>query len=356
MTVLVTGAFGLVGSATVKRLVADGQQVVATDLDLPAHRKAEAQFTGAEIRYADLTDAEAVDVLVSTVAPTAIVHLAAVIAPHCYRRHEIARKVNVDGTGYLVAAAAKQPNPPRFVLASSIAVYGPRNPHQTTELLTADTPVNPYDIYGAHKVEAEGLVRESDLDWLILRLGGVLFTEISLDINPDFIFFEGLLPTDGRLQTVDVRDVARAFAAAAGAPGTEALRETLLIGGDDQSHRHVQGDVGPATAAAMGLVGGIPTGRKGDPASATNWFATDWMDTTRSQEVLAYQHYSFPDILIETAAKTGWKRHLFRIAAPVVRQVINLRAAYRNHPGSYADPWGAIEAKWGDPRPADSRA
>ena len=38
--VLVTGAFGLVGSATVRRLAGDGRPVVATDLDIPANRKA----------------------------------------------------------------------------------------------------------------------------------------------------------------------------------------------------------------------------------------------------------------------------------------------------------------------------
>ena len=42
-TVLVTGGFGLVGSATVRRLAADGRRVVATDLDTPANRKALAQ-------------------------------------------------------------------------------------------------------------------------------------------------------------------------------------------------------------------------------------------------------------------------------------------------------------------------
>ena len=40
-TVLVTGGFGLVGSATVRRLAADGRRVVATDLDTPANRKAQ---------------------------------------------------------------------------------------------------------------------------------------------------------------------------------------------------------------------------------------------------------------------------------------------------------------------------
>ena len=37
--VLVTGGFGLVGSQTVRRLVADGHQVVATDLGTEEQRK-----------------------------------------------------------------------------------------------------------------------------------------------------------------------------------------------------------------------------------------------------------------------------------------------------------------------------
>jgi nucleoside-diphosphate-sugar epimerase len=165
-TVLVTGAFGLVGSATVQRLAEDGRHVVATDLDTPANRKAAAQLPRSVlVRYVDLTDAAAVEELMGSVSPAAVVHLAAVIAPLCYSRHQLARKVNVDATANLLTVAAAQPHPPRFVQASSVAVYGPRNPHRSTEVLFADTPVNPADIYGAHKVEAEQLVRSSGLDW-----------------------------------------------------------------------------------------------------------------------------------------------------------------------------------------------
>ena len=53
MTVLVTGAFGLVGTATVKQLVADGQRVVATDLDLPGNRKAAEKLTAVQVRRPD---------------------------------------------------------------------------------------------------------------------------------------------------------------------------------------------------------------------------------------------------------------------------------------------------------------
>jgi nucleoside-diphosphate-sugar epimerase len=349
--VLVTGAFGLVGSATVKRLATDGRRVVASDLDIPANRKAAAGLpAGVEVRYADLTDPEAVDALVAGVAPSSIIHLAAVIPPFIYMRRGLAEKVNVGGTASLIAAAEKQPEPPRFVLASSIAVYGSRNPHSMPDLLTADTALNPADVYGTHKVEAEKLVRESTLDWVILRLGGVLSVEMGSYIQLDNIYFESLLPIDNRVQTVDVRDVARAFAAATTA---DAVGGTLLIGGDD-SHRHVYGEVAPAMAAAMGLVGGMPTGLKGDPDSDDDWFNTDWMDTTRAQEVLGYQHHSWPDMLIETADKAGLKRPILRAIAPLTKAIFTRRAAYYGRTEPYADPWGAITAKWADPRPEGS--
>jgi hypothetical protein len=163
----------------------------------------------------------------------------------------------------------------------------------------------------------------------------------------DNLYFEGVLPADGRLQTVDVRDVARAFAAATTA---DAVGETLLIGGDD-SHRLIQGDVAPAMAAAMGLVGGLPTGLKGDPANDADWFNTDWMDTTRAQEVLRHQHHSWPEMLIETANKAGARRHLLRVIAPLTKFVFTRRAAYYGRNEPHADPWGAIAEKWADPRP-----
>jgi nucleoside-diphosphate-sugar epimerase len=349
--VLVTGAFGLVGSATVKRFAADGRRVVATDLDIPANRKAAAKLpSGVDVRFADLTDPAAVDALMAAVAPSAVIHLAAIIPPFAYMRRELAEKVNVGATASLLAAAAKQPSAPRFVFASSVAVYGPRNPHAQHDVLTAETPVNPADLYGAHKAQAEKLVRATSLDWVILRLGGVLTVDAGSAMNLNNLYFEGLLPTDGRIQTVDVRDVARAFAAATTA---DAVGETLLIGGDD-SHRLVQGDIAPAMAAAVGLVGGMPTGLRGNPDSADAWFSTDWMDTTRAQEVLGYQHHSWPDVLVEAADKAGFKRHLLRIAAPLTHEIFKRRAAYYGRTEPYADPWGAITTKWADPRPEGS--
>src|ERR1700733_10937676 len=128
--VLVTGGFGLVGSQTVRRLVDDGHRVVVTDLGTPAQRKAATSLpANAEAHWADLTDEREVGLLLAEVSPTVIVHLAAGILPPARLR-----------------APEASPHPPRFVLASSNAVYGPRNPHRPPARLRADSPLQPADL------------------------------------------------------------------------------------------------------------------------------------------------------------------------------------------------------------------
>ena len=50
-------------------------------------------------------------------------------------------------------------------------------------------------------------------------------------------------------------------------------------------------------------------------------------------------------------AAAGWRRYPMRLVAPIARLVLKRRAAYRNAPGRYADPWGAIRMRLGEPRP-----
>jgi nucleoside-diphosphate-sugar epimerase len=342
-TVLVAGAFGLVGPETVRRFATDGWHVVAT-----AHRNANEGFPAeVETQWADLTDPVQVDRLVSKVSPAAIVHLAAVIPPLVYRDAILARRVNVEATAALVRAAEAQPNPPRFMHASSAAVYGGRNPHRHSERLTVDTPPRPTELYGGLKLEAEQLVRSSSLDWVVLRLGGVLSVDPSaMPFNSDVVYFSTAQPTDIRVHCIDTRDVATAFAAAA---REDVVGEVLLIAGDD-SHLLRLGEIGPAMAAAQGLVGLMPEGRPGNPdADDEDWYINDWMDVNRAQQLLKFQHHSWPDMLAEVRAQSGLKRYPMRLAAPLARQFTKRQAAYRNAPGQYADARGAIRARFGEP-------
>jgi nucleoside-diphosphate-sugar epimerase len=340
-TVLITGAFGLVGAETVRRFAADGWRVVAT-----AHRNADADLPpGVHTRWTDLTDPREVERLVSEGSPAVIIHLAAIIPPLVYRYAKLARKVNVDATAALVNAAEHQPNPPLFLHASSAAVYGSRNPYRYTGRVGVDTPTRPCELYGGHKLQAEELVRSSSLDWVVLRLGGVLSVDPSaMPFSSDILYFGSAIPSDCRVHCVDTRDVATAFAAAAQG---DVVGEILLIAGDD-SFLLRQGEIGPAIAAAQGMVGLMPAGRPGNPNKDDDWYLNDWMDVTRAQQLLKFQHHSWPEMLAELRAQAGWKRHPMRLAAPLARQFSKRQAAYRKAPGQYADVWGALRARFGE--------
>jgi nucleoside-diphosphate-sugar epimerase len=343
-SVLVTGAYGLVGRPVVQKLVADGFDVIAT-----AHRATKPALPAVvDVRSVDLTKPDQIDALVAEVSPSAIVHLAACIPPMCYAHGALARAVNVDATAALVRAAEAMPSPPRFVHASSMAVYGSRNPYRFTDLLTPETPPLASELYGCHKLEAENIVRASNLEWSILRLSGVITLEPLIDYgNFDSFYFGSIMPADNRCHSVDARDVAAAFAAAV---TTDAVREIFMIGGDD-SHKRLHGDVARAGMEALGMGALLFPSRRGNPDSDTDWYPLDWMDTARSQQALSFQRYSNSQSHNDIRAGAGWKVGAMRLAAPAMAALMRRRAPYYKQPGQYADPWGRIRARWGDPAP-----
>jgi nucleoside-diphosphate-sugar epimerase len=343
-SVLVTGAYGLVGRPTVERLVADGFNVVAT-----AHRTVKPSLPAAvDVRRVDLTKPDQVSALVAEASPSAIVHLAACIPPLCYANRALARAINVDATAALVRAAEALPSPPRFVHASSMAVYGSRNPHRFTDLLTPDTPPLASELYGCHKLAAENIVRSSSLEWSILRLAGVITLEPLIDYGDfDSFYFGAVMPVDNRCHSVDARDVAAAFAAAV---TTDCVREIFMIAGDD-SHKQLHGEISRLGTEAVGMGALRSPGRPGDPGSDVDWYPLDWLDTTRSQQVLSFQRYSNAESYEEIRRRAGWKARSLRMVAPALALRMRRRAPYYKQPGQYADPWGRIRDRWGDPAP-----
>ena len=162
--------------------------------------------------------------------------------------------------------------------------------------------MRPCDVYSGTKAEAEEIVRSSSLDWVVLRFGGVLSTDLSA------------LPLSARRDVLRERTAERQ----SGAYRRRPRRRIGMRGGDDGRRRRrnpldrrrrvtpkCYGDLAPALVSALGMPGAMPPGRPGNPDSDNDWFVTDWMDTTRAQEALKFQHYSWPDMLAELQASSG---------------------------------------------------
>lgn len=354
-TVLLTGAFGNVGRYTVRALLAAGHHVVASDVHSEAAERDAREFARDprfEVRWTDLTDADSVTEVVRSAAPEFVVHLAAFIPPSAYARPGLAWAVNVDGTRHLVDALVAHAPAARLVHVSSIGVHGSRNPH-TLPVLDADSPVSPCDVYGATKAAAEDLVTASGLDWVVLRLAAVIFPDMRLGNDPDGTFLEAILPADGRVQTVDVRDVATACVSAGTA---ECTGRVLLIGGD-RSHRHIQAAFARDFAGALGLRLALPTGLPGDPSDddAWFWFVVDWVDTEEAQTLLRFQHHTWSRTRADLAASVGRRRHLLTVLSPLARVALTLRSPRRGRRMTYADPWVLVEERWGPDAVATER-
>jgi nucleoside-diphosphate-sugar epimerase len=273
------------------------------------------------------------------------VHLAAIIPPAAYHDPVLTRAVNVTATGHVADAVALAEGPCRLVLASSMAVFGSRNPHTTEPEVTAQTPARPCELYGRHKLEAEALVRRVP-GHVVLRVAAVVVPDSLLALDPESAYLEALLPADGRVHVVDGRDVAVAFAAATD-PDVDCEGRTLLIGGDD-SCRLRQAQLTEEMTAAVGLRGALPAGLPGDPADEDGWFCVEWMDTSEAQSLLGFQQHSWPDMLREARAAVGWRRPLLRLAAPSARLWFSLTPPRRGRTGPWARVWDDVAARWGE--------
>ena len=158
MTILVTGGTGLVGSRLVRRFADAGVDCRA--LVRPC-KEAPAGVTPVE---GDLLDADSLKQAVAGVS--AIVHLAAVFRTH---NEDDIWRANLDGTKNLIAAAKAHAPQVRFVMASTGLVYDANASHPGLE----DDATNPKLAYPASKIAAENELRNSGLNWSILRLAFV---------------------------------------------------------------------------------------------------------------------------------------------------------------------------------------
>ncbi len=313
MRVLVTGAFGNIGTATLHELLAQGHTVRAFDRPAPATRRTAAQYGGAvEVLWGDIRRPD--DVARAVDGQEAVVHLAFVLPPQSERSPDLARAANVNGSQHLIAALQGQKNPVRLLFASSYSVHG--DTRGLTGLLTPESPLQALNHYNEHKIAVEEMVRASGLTWCILRFGSVLPPEPVGRLDP--VIFD--LPPDARQEYLHPRDAALAIANCL--PCAAAWGRIWMIGGGPACQVYY-GEMINRTLEALGL------GRL--PAEAFSPVARQgggWMDTRESQRLLQYQRYTFSDYLAQLAFRKRWQRPMLRLLSPLARRYIVRQSPY----------------------------
>src|SRR5437588_7165566 len=144
-TVLVTGARGFIGRALVTQLQHCGKQVLRLDQDADPNSDAPNSYT------CDITRVDQLRRVFESRQIDGIVHLAAILPTAATRDPFRAAQVNVIGSLYLLELA-RQFGVRRFVLGSSLSIYGA---WPADEMVSEAYKPAPLDPYGTNKLCAE---------------------------------------------------------------------------------------------------------------------------------------------------------------------------------------------------------
>ena len=177
MRIVITGGAGFLGQRLARAILSRDtltdargagrpvREVVLVDV-MPARGVADARLRTVA---GDLAD-PAVAAAAITPDTDSVFHLAAVVSGQAEADFDLGMRVNLDGTRRLLDRCRALPTPPKFVFASSIAVFGGRLPDPVPD----DAPLTPHSSYGTQKVIGELLVadlsRRGALDGRSLRL------------------------------------------------------------------------------------------------------------------------------------------------------------------------------------------
>jgi len=310
--VLLTGAFGNLGSLVAEELLERNHSVVALDVPSKGSRKVSRSFEddpNLEIVWGDIRDEDPVASLVHRV--DAVVHLAALIPPFSENDPDLAHAVNVGGTENILRAIRTAERPPLMVFSSSISVFGPRG--KGAPPCTPGDVVVRTDHYSGHKIHCEERVRELQSPWAILRLAGMADSRMQ-QRDPERARMAFALAPDSPVEFVHPRDAATAVVNVLDRP--EAHDRIHLIGGGKECQvtalRMIQTMMG-----ALGI--SIVAGDLG--TEATNG---PWVDTTDSQRLLSFQRHTVEDLERECYERFKLVRPFVRPLSPLIVRAMKM--------------------------------
>ena len=307
MKILITGAFGNLGLMCVDQALALGYDVRCFDICSKKNQKIAQQYGDRiETFFGDIRDSHRMKHVVKGV--DGIIHNASVLPPLTELNPTFAKDVNVEGTRSLISCAEVENPSMRFVFPSSVTVFG--LPSLSEAPRTALDSVEPTDHYTHHKLICETMLKESQLEWCVLRVG------VSVDsrtLSTDWATFKKLLQVraDNPLEYVHPKDVA--FAMCQALIVSEAPKKVLLIGGG----RDCQVTQKQFLGAAMNACGLTLD----SDAFGQEPFYTHWMNTEESQRILQYQTHYFSDYIKEMQVALKKVRVLLTPVRPIVNRI-----------------------------------
>jgi len=176
MRVVITGASGFLGNRLARRLLERGELADASGTRREIGQIVLADVVPSTLSHprtsivtGDLADPALVE-RVLTPDTDSVFHLAAVVSGQAEAEFDVGMRVNLDTTRGLLERCRKLARPPKFVFASSLAVFGGALPDPVSD----NAVITPQSSYGTQKAICELLVtdlsRKGYVDGRSLRL------------------------------------------------------------------------------------------------------------------------------------------------------------------------------------------
>ena len=284
MKVLITGGAGGLGFNICKAFLEDGFDVRVFDLDNRINqRRVRNLGASTDIVWGDITQLESVRRALDGV--DAVIHLAAIIEPLTEKNPELAARINVGGTKTIVDLVKEKREPIPFVFTSSTSVFGPM-PDATEPLHPDRNHPNPSNTYAKTKVQAEEIIKGSGIPYVILRLTSIPHVRINFRLT-DVRYLVFSIPLKNRFEFCHPDDVALAILNAV--KNFDKVKNNTLIISGGLSQQMLYEDMLGAMLRNFGLP--LPPQHK----FTTEPYPLHWYDTTRSQELLQFQHSTLAD-------------------------------------------------------------
>ena len=314
MKILITGAFGNVGRSTLNEILKRGYQVKIFERNTFKNRLWAKKYKGkAQIILGDILNIRDVGKAVSGV--DIVVHLAAVIPPLADRKPGLAEYINIGGTENIINAMKKQPEKPKLIYTSSVAVYGDRL--DTPYIKKTDCP-NPShgDSYAVQKLKCEELIKQSGLQWSIFRLTAI-FASNKLKLDP--IMYD--MPLETSLEICCSEDVG--FAVANAVDNPKVWGKTFHIAGGEQCRTTYR-----TLINRLFDIFGMGSDFIPDKAFSKSGFHCGYMETEESEGCLHYQRHTLEDYYRQVLKNYRIKRVFCTMVRPLVQWLIVKKSPY----------------------------
>ena len=163
MRVVITGGAGFLGTRLARTLLARGQLTGAS-----GRPEAIDEIVLLDVVAASGIEDKRITTMVGDIADPAVIaraldadtssvfHLAAIVSGQAEADFALGMRINLDATRALLDVCRALPQPPRFVFASSVAVFGGALP----VVVPANFELNPQTSYGTQKTIGELLVND----------------------------------------------------------------------------------------------------------------------------------------------------------------------------------------------------